>query len=91
MKNGKKVLKNIIELNLRPKLPSWHFVIEPVISYDKFIDDLVLYENYPSCIFMKINKNVKKWGKTWEKSISLQGIEYVIRPILHPWTDYQGC
>ena len=27
---------------------------------NEFIDDLVLYENYLICIFMKINKNVKQ-------------------------------
>ena len=37
------------------------------ISNDKFIDDLVLYENYLIYIFMKINKNIKKLGKTREK------------------------
>ena len=36
------------------------FSIEPVISYDELIDDLVLYENNLICIFMNINKTVKK-------------------------------
>ena len=36
------------------------FLVEPVILYDKCIDDLGLYENYLICIFMNINKNGKK-------------------------------
>ena len=43
MKNGKKSLKFHKWTNFRPKLSLWHFVIEPVILYDKSIDDLVLY------------------------------------------------
>ena len=27
-----------------------------MISYDEFIDDMVIYENYLICIFMNINK-----------------------------------
>ena len=52
---------------LRPKLSFPHFVIEPVVLYEKSIDYQVLYESYHICIFMKINKNVKseeKRGKT---------------------------
>ena len=46
-------------------MPFRHFVIEPVILYDKFIDDLGLYENYLICIFMnKISKMRKNKGKT---------------------------
>ena len=43
------------------------YCIEPVKLYDKSFENLVLYEKYLICIFMKINKNVKdeeKLGKT---------------------------
>ena len=49
--------------NFRPKLSLSHFFlfnIEKVISYDEFIDDVVLYENNRICIFMTIYKTVKK-------------------------------
>ena len=42
------------------------FFIEPLISYDKFIDVMNLNENYLICIFININKNVENRGKTRE-------------------------
>ena len=56
IKNDRKIVKNLKKTNFRPKLSSLHFVIEPVISYGKFIDDLGLYEHYLICIFMNINE-----------------------------------
>ena len=44
--------------------------IEPVISYDKFIDVMGLIENYFICIFININKNVENREKTKEKTTS---------------------
>ena len=75
LKNGKKMfLKSIIELILGLNCRCDTYFIEPVISYDELIDDLVLYENYLICIFMTINKTVKDEEKTREKLYPLQGI-----------------
>ena len=41
----------------------WHFVIEPVVSYDKCIDVMGLNKNDLICIFMNINEKVKNRGK----------------------------
>ena len=38
----------------------WHFVTEPVISYDKCTDVMGLNENDLICIFMNINEIVKE-------------------------------
>ena len=69
MKNGKTRALKIHKLtNFMPKLPLWHFVIELVrISYDKFIDYLVLYKECLICIFKKLiqmSESEEKRGKT---------------------------
>ena len=48
-------------------LSMWHFVIEPVISYDKCIDVMGLNKNDLICIFMNINEKVKNRGKQGKK------------------------
>ena len=73
IKNDKKSLKPINQLLSGPNC-YWDTVIEPEISYDKFIDDLGLYEIYLICIFMNVNQNVKNCGKMREKLYLLQGI-----------------
>ena len=45
---------------------------------------LVLYENYPICIFMNINKHLKMRKKTLDKLVP-QGI---IRPTLNPYEHF---
>ena len=73
--------------------PFFLFNIEPVISYDEFIGDVVLFENYLIRIFMNIHKTVKKWEKTREKTYPLQGIGKVIRCNLSciPGINSQDC
>ena len=74
-KMAEKSLKIHTRSNFRPKLSLRQFVVESVISYDEFIDDLVLYENYLICILMNINKTAKTCGKKQEKKLySLQDI-----------------
>ena len=46
-------------------------VIEPVLSFDKFIDVMGLNENYLICIFMNINENLETRGKTEKKTIAI--------------------
>ena len=59
MKNGRKNLKkSITELISAPNSRCdtfFLFNIEPVISYDEFIGDVVLFENYLIRIFMNIH------------------------------------
>ena len=69
LKDDRKIIKIHIQTNFRPKLSLCHFVIEPVISYDNFIDVMGLNKNYLIYIFMKINKNIENRGKTWEKNV----------------------
>ena len=67
-KMAEKSLKIHKWTNFRPKLSLWHFVIEPVISNDEFVDDLVLYENYLisySWILIKLSKSEDKRGKNY--------------------------
>ena len=45
--------------SLRPKLSLCHFIIEPVIAYDKCVDVMSLNANYLFCIFMNIDKMTK--------------------------------
>ena len=86
--------KNLLKIhkftNFKHKLSLGHIFIEPVISYDEFIDDLVLYKNHLICIFMNINKTVRKWGKNVRKTISIARywIGYKIQSILHPWDKF---
>ena len=62
------------------------FIIAPVLSYDEFIDDVVLYENYLICIFM--NKTVKSEEKRGKNiSIARFWIGYKIS-ILYPWDKF---
>ena len=81
MKNGRKNLKKSInELISAPNSRCdtfFLFNIEPVMSYDEFIGDVVLFENYLIRIFMNIHKTVKKWEKTRENiSIAMYWIGY---------------
>ena len=46
-------------------------VARPIISYDKFIDDMGLNENYHLCIFMNINKMSKVEEKRGEMYIAI--------------------
>ena len=73
MKNGRKNLKKSInELISAPNSRCdtfFLFNIDLVISYDEFIGDVVLFENYLIRIFMNINKTVKKWEKREKKHI----------------------
>ena len=49
----------------------WHFVIEPVISFNKCIDVMRLNKNDLICIFMNINEKVKNRGETREKILAI--------------------
>ena len=69
LKMIEKSLKIHKQTKFRHNLSLCRFVIEPVILYDKFIDDLGLYENYLICIFMnipiKMSKNEEYTGKNY--------------------------
>ena len=74
MKTLKMTENHLKSLNILISGPYYHcdtFFIEPVISYDKFIDVMNLNETYLICIFININKNVENRGKKGKKTIAI--------------------